>query len=84
MNIQNKMMLQIIQDDYLALLLKYEESFAVNPDPLMIMSFLDEVKIFWLKRADIVNHELKYITDKYSTFLLSGVIYLNISNKEHY
>lgn len=84
MNIQNKMMLQIIQDDYLALLLKYEASFAVNPDPLMIMSFLDEVKIFWLKRVDIVNHELKHITDKYSTFLLSGVIYLNISNYEHY
>jgi hypothetical protein len=49
-----------------------------------IASFLDEVEYFWRRRLDIIDVELEALTESNICFLLSGAIYLNVSDNEHY
>ncbi len=45
---------------------------------------MDEVKYFWMKRLDIIDVELESLTEHNICFLLSGAIYLNVSENEHF
>ncbi len=49
-----------------------------------IAAFLDEVEHFWRRRLDIIDVELEALTESNVCFLLSGAIYLNVSDDEHY
>lgn len=49
-----------------------------------IAFFIDEVKFFWLARLDAIDVELEVLTRKNCCFLLSGAIYLNVSDNEHF
>lgn len=49
-----------------------------------IAAFIDEIKYFWLKRLDIIDLELSDLTENHTCFLLTGAIYLNIHNNEHF
>lgn len=49
-----------------------------------IATFLDEVENFWRRRLDIIDVELEALTESNECFLLSGAIYLNVSDNEHY
>ena len=49
-----------------------------------IAPFLDEIKYFWLTKLEIIDLELEALTEHYTCFLLSGAIYLNVSDKEHF
>lgn len=73
------------QDEYLNLLLYYEE--LVRSDELSIFticSFLDEVNCFWLKRLKIIALEIEELTESNDCFVLFGDLSLDISNYEHY
>lgn len=49
-----------------------------------IAAFLDEVEYFWRRRVGIIDVELEALTKSNVCFLLSGAIYLNVSDNEHY
>lgn len=49
-----------------------------------IATFLDEVEYFWRRRLDIIDVELEALTESNVCFLLSGAIFLNVSDNEHY
>lgn len=49
-----------------------------------IAFFMDEVKFFWLARLEPIEVELEILTKENSCFLLSGAIYLNVSDNEHF
>lgn len=73
------------QEEYLELLLFYKES--VQTDSLsiaQICSLIDDVKCFWLEKLEIIEFELEELTENETCFLLSGAIYLNVSEFEHY
>lgn len=58
-----------------------------NTDKLtrfQIAAFLDEIEYFWRRRLDIIDIELESLTESNTCFLLSGAIYLNVSDNEHY
>jgi hypothetical protein len=73
------------QEDYLELLLQYKE--YVQGDDLSIAkicALLDEVKCFWLKRLKVIEFELNELAENKVCFVLSGAIFLNVSEYEHY
>jgi hypothetical protein len=73
------------QKEYLNLLLQYRE--YVQADTLSIFqicAFLDEVKCFWLKQLKSIEWELNELTECQTCFILSGAIFLNVSEYEHY
>lgn len=73
------------QEDYLELLLQYKE--YVQGDDLSISkicALLDEVKCFWLKRLKVIEFELNELAESRVCFVLSGAIFLNVSEYEHY
>jgi len=45
---------------------------------------IDDIKVFWIERLKILEFELEELTENYCCFLLSGAIYLNVSDYEHY
>ena len=73
------------QQDYLVKILQHESK--INQEGLSVkdISFLlDEIKCFWLERLKIIEFELEELTEKHLCFLLSGAIYLNVSEYEHF
>lgn len=73
------------QEEYLDLLLYYRE--YVQADSLSITKIcglLDEVKCFWLKRLKPIEFELEELAESQTCFVLSGAIFLNVSEYEHY
>jgi len=73
------------QEEYFEIALQYRD--IVEKDDLsieQIAMILDEIKCFWLEHLKIIEFELEELTEKNSCFLLSGAIYLNVSNYEHY
>jgi hypothetical protein len=73
------------QEEYLDLLLQYRE--YVQGDGLSIAricALLDEVKCFWLERLKIIEFELDELAESTTCFVLSGAIFLNVSEYEHY
>jgi hypothetical protein len=49
-----------------------------------IVLFMDEVNYFWMKKLDIIGVELESLTERNVCCLLSGTVYLNISENEHF
>lgn len=73
------------QEKYLELLLQYKEN--VQADTLSvteICTLLDEVKCFWLKQLKPIEFELEELAESQTCFVLSGAIFLNVSEYEHY
>ena len=73
------------QKEYLNLLLQYKEH--IQADDLSvttICALLDEVKCFWLKQLRPIEFELEELTESKTCFVLSGAIFLNVSEYEHY
>jgi hypothetical protein len=77
--------IQKSQAEYLNLVLSHSK--AINKDKNCannIGMMLDDVKVFWIERLNIIEFELEELTEKYCCFLLSGAIYLDVSEYEHY
>jgi hypothetical protein len=73
------------QEDYYKLVQSYKGTIHQNDLSIsQICRFLDEVKIFWRKRIEITYFKLNKITENNDCFLLSGSIYLDVSETEHY
>jgi hypothetical protein len=73
------------QEKYLEIIAQYRAVFHQKEIPLKEVVFmLEEVNCFWLERLMAIEYELEELTKKNSCFLLSGAIYLNISDYEHY
>ena len=73
------------QKEYLEFILSYKQilnkrKLCVNNISMMI----DDIKLFWTERLDIIEFELNELAKNYCCFLLSGAIYLDISDYEHY
>lgn len=73
------------QEGYLSLLLQYKEIVqAESLSVTKICSLLDEVKCFWLSRLKPIEFELEELTESQTCFVLSGAIFLDTSEYEHY
>lgn len=73
------------QSDYYELVTQFTSSHNIDKlTPRQIALFMDEVKYFWMKRLDIIKIELESLTECNTCFLLSGAIYLNVSENEHF
>lgn len=73
------------QKEYFELLLQYKEH--VRADDLSvtrICALLDEVKCFWLKQLKALEFELAELAESRICFALSGAIFLNVSEYEHF
>ena len=77
--------IQKTQENYLHLIAQYEN--AISSDSLTIndvAAILDEIKCFWLERLEIIELEIDNLVKKETCFVLSGAIYLDVSEYEHY
>jgi hypothetical protein len=73
------------QKEYLEMISQYKSLFEQEEVPLKEINFmLDDMNCFWLERLEAIEFELKELAEKNSCFLLSGAIYLNVSDNEHY
>lgn len=73
------------QKEYLDLLLQYKEHVqADNLSIFQICTLLDEVKCFWLKQLKSIEFEFGELAESQTCFVLSGAIFLNVSEYEHY
>lgn len=73
------------QDEYLDLLLQYKSYVqAADLSVTTICAFLDEVRCFWLKQIKPIEFELEELAESQICFVLSGEIFLDISEYEHY
>ncbi len=73
------------QKEYLDLLLQHKEHVqADNLSIFQICALLDEVKCFWLKQLKSIEFELDELAECQTCFVLSGAIFLNVSEYEHY
>lgn len=73
------------QSEYHELITQFTSSHNIDElTARQIALFMDEVKYFWMKRLDIIDVELESLTEHNTCFLLSGAIYLNVSENEHF
>jgi len=77
--------IQKSQNEYRDLILSYKKiinkrKMCINDISMMI----DDIKLFWIERLNIIEFELNELVKNYCCFLLSGAIYLGISDYEHY
>ncbi len=73
------------QKEYFKLIQKYDKLFRdYSSSTINILYFFDEINIFWLKRLEIIEYELNYLTQGSQCFILSGAVYLNTKEHEHY
>lgn len=73
------------QKEYLELLRQYKA--YVQADDLSvtkICALLDEVKCFWLRQLKSIEFELAELAESQICFALSGAIFLNVSEYEHF
>lgn len=73
------------QKEYRTLIAEFTKSH--NIDDLgwnEIAYFMDEVRFFWLSRLDAIEVELEKLTRDNLCVLLSGAIYLNVADNEHF
>jgi len=85
MNSPTLINIQKAQEEYLELLTQYKE--YVHEEGLsitIICALLDEVKCFWLERLKIIEFELDELAESKTCFVLSGAIFLNVPEYEHY
>ncbi|SIS04196.1 hypothetical protein SAMN05878482_11078 [Peribacillus simplex] len=78
--------LKIIQIEYNQLLNKLLPDIDNNApvEPSKILRIIDEVKLFWYKRLPLVEFEIENWARAKECLLLSGAIYLNVKDNEHY
>ncbi len=82
MNISN---IQKSQQEYYDLIKSFENSISSeNITQYEIIMMLDEVQSFWLNKKNILNIELDDLVSQKDCVMLSGAIYLNIKDNEHY
>ncbi|OBQ13323.1 hypothetical protein [Anabaena sp. AL09] len=73
------------QSEYHELITQFTSSHNIDElTARQIVLFMDEVKYFWIKRLDIIDVELESLTEHNICFLLSGAIYLNVSENENF
>lgn len=73
------------QEEYLVMINQYKSLFEQEKILVKETAFiLDEIKCFWLERLELIEFELEGLTVDNSCFLLSGAIYLNVADYEHY
>lgn len=53
-------------------------------EPSKLLKIIDEVKLFWYKRLPLVEFEIENWARAKECLLLSGAIYLDVKDKEHY
>jgi len=74
----------IFQDEYLTLLEDFHKSYQNNFKLIGYLTFLEKINIFWMKRIEIIEKELAILTRTNDCILLSGSLYLDINNYEHF
>lgn len=77
--------IQNSQKDYLNLLKKFEGiiySDTINQNQIAMI--LDEIECFWLSRKDLLSYELEMLTYQKECCIVSGSIYVNFEDNEHY
>lgn len=73
------------QKQYLDLLKSFEELISNERiTQKQIAMILDEIECFWLDKKDILLCELENLTTQKDCFLLTGAVYLNVKDDEHY
>ncbi len=73
------------QELYFELISAYKEIiFSEQVTQKQIAMFLDEVQSFWAEKKEILTIELGNLTSNNDCFMLSGAIYLDIKDHEHY
>lgn len=85
MNSSNLKNITQAQEDYFKLIVHYKN--IIDDGELnfkKVAMLIDDVKCFWLERLNIIEFEIEELTDDNICFLLSGAIYLDVSNYEHY
>jgi hypothetical protein len=81
-NIKN---IQKSQKQYFDLIKSYEKQvFSDEINQKQIAMIIDEIQSFWLDRKDILIFEFENLTVQRECFMLSGAVYLNIQDNEHY
>ncbi|PFJ51913.1 hypothetical protein COI99_14540 [Bacillus cereus] len=77
--------LEDIQNDYTKLVESYLDTFKDGQfNYTIVSSFIEEIETFWLKRLDSTRLLLNLLTSNHECYLLSGAIYLNPHNNEHF
>lgn len=73
------------QRAYFELIKEYEQVvFSEEVNQKNIAMMLDNIQCFWLEKKEILKIELENITSKKECFILSGAIYLDVDDYEHY
>ena len=73
------------QKEYLELIKSFENQvFSKDISQYEIVMILDEIQSFWFNRKNILNIELDELVLEKDSVILSGAIYLNIEDNEHY
>ncbi len=77
--------LENIQNDYTRLIESYSDTFKTGEfDYSIVSSFIEEVEVFWLERLDSARLLLDMLTSNNECYLLSGAMYLDSKNNEHF
>lgn len=77
--------IQKFQIQYLDLINSFEKHiFSDAANQKTISMILDEIVCFWLNRKEVTSLELKNLSSQKECFLLTGAIYLDIKDNEHY
>lgn len=77
--------IQKSQQNYLNLIKQYEDlvfSEEINQNTICMM--LDDIYCFWLDIKDVLKFELETLTTNKQCIMLSGAVYLDIADNEHY
>lgn len=77
--------IQKSQQNYLNLIKQYEDlvfSEEINQNKICMM--LDDIYCFWLDIKDVLKFELETLTTNKQCIMLSGAVYLDIADNEHY
>jgi hypothetical protein len=74
-----------IQKDYLVFLQEaWTHTFIGDISIYEILSFINEIKMYWLKRLELIRYHLDILSNQRACFLLCGAIYLDTKNNGHY
>lgn len=74
----------IYQDEYLTLLEEFLKNLKEESELVDYLAFFEKINIFWMKRIETIEKELALITKTNECILLSGSLYLDFGNSEHY
>jgi len=77
--------IQKSQKQYFDLIKIYEKQiFSDKLNQKQVAMILDEIQCFWLDKKDIMAFELDNLTSQRECFMLSGAVYLDVKDNEHY